>query len=179
MATEEIPNYNDVQLDEDIEPDGDMREITKHVDFLKNQKRADLQQQLGQLDEESIDLPDNYDVAGHKYDIEPDRVNPWDGRHVVNSNTLRKDNLRRILVIDSNRNWSSMPQFSNLADGNELVYTAEMQMSRGNEERGGFDRRMQRSVLKREDVDLNQSQTLNNLSNSARRGILGFLRRKK
>ena len=166
---ENIPDYKDIQIEEDE----DIDDIHQQVDQMG------IQEIPSYGSDENIELPDDYSVAGHKYDIEPDRNNPWDGRHVVNSNTLRKDNFRRILVIDSNRNWSSMPQFSNLADGNRLTYTAEMQMTRGNEERGGFDRRMQRSVLKREDVDVKQSQTLNNLNRNEKKGMLSFLRRKK
>lgn len=189
---EDIPEYNDIGVDEDeeIQPDTNMDNIAEHVDYLKQQKKQQLMAQMQQYnDEENIDLPDDPNMAAHKYDISadisPQQQKDFDesrifyGRHVVNSNTLRKDNPRHLLEQDAVEEWGSMPQFSTLADRTRKKVVAEFQMTRGNEERGGFDRKLQRSVLKREDVDIKNAQTLSNLSKTQKKGMLSFLRRKK
>ena len=115
---------------------------------------------------DNIDLPDSVEVAAHKYNIEPDiaeeqegEFNPnraFFGRHVVNSNTKRADNFRQLLAIDACFDYDLIPTRRQRATQLRQRTTAEYQMCRSNPEIGGFDRKLQRSVLKREDVDVKQ-----------------------
>lgn len=182
--SEDIPEYSDVKVEDDEDLGETLEDgldgISKHVDYLKNKKKQELQSQLNQLDDEdSIDLPETYDVAAHKYDLNADENRPFHGVHVVNSNTKRVDNFRHLQYYDLQTDYSLIPTRSHLIKRIDGRVMAEFQMCRSNPEIGGFDRRLQRSVLKREDVDVKQTQTLSNLSKPEKRGILNFLRRKK
>jgi len=140
--------------------------------------------------DDSIDVPERFDVAAHKFelsaDIPSEQKSSFDsdkafyGVHVVNSNTLRKDNLRHLIDMDLIDIYDHIPTRRHQAVNIRKGATAEFQMSRGNQEVGGFDRKLQRSVLKREDVDVRQAQSLSDLRGSNKKsssGILGFLKR--
>lgn len=179
---EDTEDYENVGFDEN-----EMDDIAEHVDYLKERKKTQLQSQMNQY-EDDIDLPESFEVAAHKYDLNPDIPNEQQPRfredrafygvHVVNSNTQRKDNFRHLNAMDLVDDYDRIPSMRHRATQIRKRITGEFQMCRSNPETGGFDRKLQRSVLKREDVDLKQAQTLSNL-NQKKSGILGFLRRNK
>ena len=130
---------------------------------------------------EDVSIPESYDVAAHKYNIEPDIApeqqhefgpnRAFFGRHVVNSNTLRKDNPRHLWTMDLCDDYDLIPTRRQRGHQLRQRTTAEFQMSRSNQELGGFDRKLQRSVIKKEDVDLKQTQTVNR-SKKKRKGLV-------
>jgi hypothetical protein len=138
---------------------------------------------------DTIDVPERFDVAAHKFelsaDIPTEQKSSFDankafyGVHVVNSNTMRKDNFRHLLDMDLIQIYDHIPTRRHQAVNIRQNNTAEFQMCRSNPEIGGFDRRLQRSVLKREDVDVKQAQSIDDLRKQKKSssGILGFLKR--
>jgi hypothetical protein len=122
-----------------------------------------------------VSIPESYEVAAHKYNIEADiapaQQHDFDpnraffGRHVVNSNTKRMDNFRHLMQMDLCDDYDMIPTRRQRSNSIRQRVTAEYQSCRSNPEIGGFDRKLQRSVIKKEDVDLRQTQTLNNTKN--------------
>lgn len=118
---------------------------------------------------DDIVTPESYDIAAHKYNIEPDISieqeslfnidRAFYGRHVVNSNTMRKDNFRHMMQMDSCDNFDRMPTYRHIATNIRKRVTGEFQMCRSNPEIGGFDRKLQRTGIRREDIDVRQKQT--------------------
>ena len=101
------------------------------------------------------------------------------GRHVVNSNTKRQDNFRHLMQFDLCDDYDLIPSRRQRCNQIRQRVTAEYQACRSNPEIGGFDRKLQRSVIKREDVDVRQSQTMNDFSKKKKRSILGIISGKK
>lgn len=138
---------------------------------------------------EDVTSPESYEVATHKYNIEPDIApeqqhdfgpnRSFFGRHVVNSNTKRSDNFRHLMQFDLCDDYNLIPSRRQRCNQIRQRVTAEYQACRSNPEIGGFDRKLQRAVIKREDVDVKQTQTLNNLDKKKRRSILGMIGGKK
>jgi len=138
---------------------------------------------IGYVGSEDIDLPESVEVAAHKYNIEPDiskdqliDFNPnraFFGRHVVNSNTKRVDNFRQLLTIDVCFDYDLIPTRRQRATQLRQRTTAEYQMCRSNPEIGGFDRKLQRAVIKREDVDVRQTIT-DGTKKKKKRGMFGI-----
>jgi len=142
-----------------------------------------------QDDGDSLDVPDRFDVAAHKFELSADipveqkivfdANKAFYGVHVVNSNTLRKDNLRHLMEMDLIETYDHIPTRRHQATNIRMKSTGEFQMTRGNQEVGGFDRKLQRSVLKREDVDVRQAQSIADTRGQQKKssGVLSFLKR--
>lgn len=139
---------------------------------------------LGDDTIDRIDIPDSIEVAAHKYNIEPDiaqaQRHDFDpnraffGRHVVNSNTKRTDNFRHLMQMDLIDDYDMIPTRRQRANQIRQRVTGEFQMARSNPEVGGFDRKLQRSVIKKEDVDVKQSQTLDNKTKVKKKKFFGM-----
>lgn len=97
------------------------------------------------------------------------------GAHVVNSNTKRLDNLRHLGELDSARMVRGIPYMRECGTDIKVRSTSEFQMCRSNPEVGGFDQKMGRTNITKEDVDLKQQQTINKMGKEKSGGILGFL----
>lgn len=174
---QDIPSYEDAEVSSSIE------EAHNFTDKILNRDQEDTMDN----GHDEIDLPDSYDIAAHKYNIEPDIAreqqhdfNPnraFFGRHVVNSNTKRIDNFRHLIQMDICDDYDMIPTRRQRANQIRQRVTAEYQACRSNPEIGGFDRKLQRSVLKREDVDVKQ--TLNSPSKKKKGGLFGLLGGKK
>lgn len=129
-----------------------------------------------------VNIPESYEVAAHKYNIEadiaPGQMHDFDpnraffGRHVVNSNTKRMDNFRHLMQMDLCDDYDLIPTRRQRSNIIRQRVTAEYQSCRSNPEIGGFDRKLQRSVIKKEDVDLRQTQNLNR-NNAKRKTLFG------
>lgn len=140
-------------------------------------------------DGEDVTIPESYEIAAHKYNIEPDIASEQQhafgpnraffGRHVVNSNTKRQDNFRHLMQFDLCDDYDLIPSRRQRCNQIRQRVTAEYQACRSNPEIGGFDRKLQRAVIKREDVEVRQTQTMNNLSKKKKRSILGIISGKK
>lgn len=143
------------------------------------------------IDTDEVTLPDTFDVAHEKWmknpNIPADQKVLFDsdwvfyGAHVPNSNTKRSDNLRHFMDMELENMYSRIPTRRDRALLIKKFTVSEFQMCRSNPEIGGFDRKMDRSVIKREDVDVKQMQTLfdaNKQPKKRRSGVLSFLSRK-
>ena len=139
------------------------------------------------LDEE-IEVPQSFDVAVHKFNLKPDislgqrhefeHNQAFFGVHVVNSNTKRTDNFRTLNAMDLCDDYDLIPTRRHRGNQIRQRVITEYQACRSNPEIGGFDRKLQRAVIKREDVDVRQvTGSMNN--GKKKTGILHFLGRKK
>ena len=167
-----MPSYDDVDMDD----------IHESIDTeLPNIPKAS--------EDEEISRPASFEFAGHQYNIEADVPNAqktqfdvnrsFFGRHVVNSNTLRKDNSRHLMQMDLCEDYDlRIPTRRHRATLIRQRVTSEYQACRSNPEIGGFDRKLQHSVIKREDIDVKQLQTMGSL-NKKKSGIMSFLSKKK
>ena len=165
-----LPDYEDVDIDEN-----NLEDVHQFTDNYVPRDQMN--------DSDDVDLPESFEVAAHKYDIEPDIAKDQQhdfgpnraffGRHVVNSNTKRVDNLRHLMQMDLCDDYDLIPTRRQHANRIRQRVTAEYQACRSNQEIGGFDRKLQRSVLKKEDVDVKQ-QTTHNLPVKKKRTFLGF-----
>jgi len=120
---------------------------------LKYHKQAEISGQL----EEEFDV----DVAFH-------------GTHVVNSNTKRIDNLRHLGELDSTNIVRHIPYLRQRGTDTKIETTSEFQMCRSNPEIGGFDQKMARTNITKEDVDMKQQQTITGKDKQKGGGILGL-----
>lgn len=194
---DEDTGYEDVQIEKDIDDAHSFIDRYKPKNVIEDDQNQiagednggdELQSDAYKLEdgdtwqEDQVETPESFEIAAHKYNIEPDIApdqqhdfspnRAFYGRHVVNSNTRRSDNFRVLMFLDAVNDYDAMP--SHRQRGNQIrqLVTSELQLSRGNPEVGGFDRKLQRSVIKREDVDLKQTQTMNGPSRK-RKSMLG------
>jgi hypothetical protein len=140
-------------------------------------------------DEDQPIQPEELNVALIKYqigaEISKQQEKSFDinkayyGRHVVNSNTKRMDNLRQLDAQDLTNQLNRIAVLRHLAVLIRMRVTSEFQMCRSNPEIGGFDRKMQYTNIKREMVDVKQEQTMLSKNVKKTGGILGFLGKKK
>lgn len=172
--------YRKLEKIEDLDKDCPDSEMEKPVLYYPSRDEND----------DNILLPESYDVAAHKYNIEADipmdqkheldTMRGFYGRHVVNSNTERKDNIRHLMQEDVCYGYDN---FIPTRRGRSTYFkgrvTSEFQMCRSNQEIGGFDRKLQRSVLKREDVDVKQVQDLTEHKQPVKRRFLGLFGKKE
>ena len=102
------------------------------------------------------------------------------GAHVVNSNTKRMDNIRHLGEFDSARMARDIPYLREYATDIKIRATSEYQMCRSNPEVGGFDRKMQYTNIRRDSVDVNQKQSIQQGKTAKKNGgILSWLSPKK
>lgn len=100
------------------------------------------------------------------------------GRHVALSNTLRKDNIRHLMALDLQYIYDDIPILSHMGTLIRIRETSEFQMARSNPEAGGFEAKLGVTLIKREDVDVKQAQSLiNENGKKKKKGLLNFLRK--
>jgi hypothetical protein len=168
---------------DDNDPQEVLREIHDHMNQLKKER--------GNQDEDpdKPEMPEEIGTSVLKYhksaEISGKLEDQFDsnvsffGSHVVNSNTKRIDNLRHLGELDSARMVRDIPYMRESGTDIKVRSTSEFQMCRSNPEVGGFDQKMSRTNITKEDVDLKQQQTMNNSHKEKTGGILGFLRPKQ
>jgi hypothetical protein len=159
-----------------------LQDVREHMAELKNRQKTE-----GRTDEDpdKPDMPEEIGAAVLKYhksaEVAGTLIDTFEtnvafyGSHVVNSNTKRLDNLRHLGELDSARMARSIPYIRKCGTDIKVRSTSEFQMCRSNPEIGGFDQKMGRTNITKEDVDLKQQQTINKTGKEKGGGILGFL----
>lgn len=101
------------------------------------------------------------------------------GRHVALSNTLRKDNKRHLNAIDLQFIYDDIPVLRHRGNQIRVRETSEYQMCRSNQRFGGFEAELGATIIRRENVDVKQAQSLTRGQGNGQRhgGILNFLKR--
>jgi len=100
------------------------------------------------------------------------------GRHVALSNTPRSDNPRHLNWIDLQFMYDDEPMLAQHGNMIRVRETSEFQMTRGNPEVGGFEAKIGSTIIKRENVDVKQSQSLSqDISRPKKKSILAFWRK--
>lgn len=174
MKKTDVPDYDDSIMKDSLE------DIEKEVEIIRG-KSDD-----GYMDEEELPKPpEQAAMVLAKYRTEPDipvhQADSFDeyrgsyGRHVALSNTRRSDNLRHLDALDLMYIYDSMPTMRHRADKIRIRETGEFQMCRSNEEIGGFEAKIGITNIRRENVDLVQTQ---NLPGVRKRSFLGRLFRR-
>jgi hypothetical protein len=160
---------------------GVLQDIRDHMaELRKNQRESHESDDYS----DRPDLPENIGAGVLKYhksaEVAGTLEHQFDsniafyGSHVVNSNTKRLDNLRHLGELDSARIVRGIPYLRECGTDIKVRSTSEYQMCRSNPEVGGFDQKMGRTNITKEDVDLRQQQTVNKVGKE-KGGILGFL----
>lgn len=176
MVDESSPNYEEVAIEE----------IEQEIDGLE------AEQQMPPLDlgrdEDEPSPPEQVGTVLTKYRVEPSIPNaqkenfePYKGsygRHVALSNTKRMDNIRHLDAIDLINIYDRIPNMRHRATMIRIRETSEFQMCRSNPEIGGFEAKIPATTIRREDVDVRQTQTMGTVGKK-KKGMLSFLRRKK
>ena len=187
MAEEETPDYEDINMDENKKDD-----IVNIEDFVDNELdsvpgrgvddfRRDWQEDPSTNQESIESVNARYRTEA---DVPADQRESFDayrgayGRHAALSNTKHGDNLRHLMAIDNQSIWEVIAPHAQRATMSRIRETSELQLGRGNEERGGFEAKLSATSIRREDVDVKQSQSLiRDNGGKKKKGILGFLRR--
>lgn len=180
----DIPQYKDITIDNELEDIHNKIDnnniISKHISFNDNNyERTD----------EPI-TPESLNTVLTKYRVEAEipisqlkdfEINrAFHGRHVALSNTKRIDNLRHLDAQDLCNIYNRIPTLRHRATMVRMRETAEFQMCRSNPEIGGFEAKIGVTNIRREDVDVKQSQSMfSNNSKRKRSSILGFLKHKE
>lgn len=101
------------------------------------------------------------------------------GRHVALSNTKRIDNMRHLNALDLQYIYDRIPTLRHRGNEIRVRETSEYQMCRSNQEIGGFEAKLGVTNIKREDVDVKQSQSLfkGEDGKKKKKSMLSFLRR--
>lgn len=165
-----------------------INKIESEIDNLENgQEITQIEYPRDEEDEPAV--PEQVGTVLTKYRVEPsipkaqrDNFEPYQGsfgRHVALSNTKRMDNIRHLDAIDLINIYDRIPIMRHRATMIRIRETSEFQMCRSNPEIGGFEAKIPSTVIKREDVDVRQTQTMNPAVKKKKGGMLGFLRRKK
>lgn len=197
--------YEDIQLKSENEQDT-INRIHNEIDLITTMNTSSLEhydeveipyeEVIDKLSDEqdrydeSIQVPDRFEISHEKWRKNPDisdeqRVlfdanRSFFGSHVPNSNTKRGDNLRHLMDMELTEMYNRIPTRRHRGTFIKQMTVSEFQMCRSNPEIGGFDRKMDRSILKREDVDVRQLQTLQEGNNNKKRSsMLKFLGSKK
>lgn len=167
--------------DEEVDDSQDvLRDVHEHMEVLKQQRKN-----TGETDPDAPVLPEDVGASVLKYhksaEVSGSLGDKFDtnvayfGSHVVNSNTKRIDNLRHLGELDSTNIVRHIPYLRQRGTDTKIRSTSEFQMCRSNAEIGGFDQKMGRTNITKEDVDLKQQQTINKGGREKSGGILGFL----
>ena len=178
MVEEETPEYEDTNMDDLEKAHGvvdAMDDYTPKHDFVPSEE--DEPTQL-----ESIGtVYTKYRVEAEIPNSQKDNFDPYRGaygRHVALSNTRRQDNLRHLTALDLQYMYDRIPIMRHRATEIRIRETGEFQMCRSNPETGGFEAKIGVTSIRREDVDVKQSQSLiKELGQKKKKGILGFLKR--
>lgn len=176
------PEGERIAVSEEEENDSQdvLRDVHEHMAQLKQQRRNN-----GDDDPDIPVMPEDVGTSVLKYHksaevsgtlgIKFDPNVAYFGSHVVNSNTKRIDNLRHLGELDSTNIVRHIPYLRQRGTDTKIRSTSEFQMCRSNAEIGGFDQKMGRTSITKEDVDLRQQQTVNKGGEKKSGGILGFL----
>ena len=169
--------------DEEQDTTDVLQDIRNHMEELRSRQKQ--RQDTGDEDPDKPDMPEEIGAAVLKYhksaEVAGTLIDTFEtnvafyGSHVVNSNTKRLDNLRHLGELDSARMARSIPYIRKCGTDIKVRSTSEFQMCRSNPEIGGFDQKMGRTNITKEDVDLKQQQTINKTGKEKSGGILGFL----
>ena len=163
--------------------DSEQEQTDTMIDDIR--RRIDVMNQESDR-ENHPDMPEELNTSLLKYQISPeisryqekyfDINKAFIGRHVVNSNTKRLDNLRHLDAQDLCNIYKNIPMMRHRAVQIRVRETSEFQMCRSNPEIGGFDRKMQYTSIKRDLVDVKQEQI-----SAAKKsgGLLGWIRGNK
>jgi len=168
------------------EPDSfdKLEEIHQEIDDTFGRKETT----IGEGDEE-YQLPDQSGTIYTRYRTEADipktQIDSFEqyrgsfGRHVALSNTLRKDNLRHLNAVDLQFIYDDIPVLRHRGTQIRIRETSEFQMCRSNQRFGGFEAELGATIIRRENVDVKQAQSLTKGNNGTakRGGILNFLKR--
>ncbi len=133
---------------------------------------SDLDNSLLELDED-IDLPDIAQSVIYKYQVEADvpkshrpsldSYRSFYGRHVSLGNTKRLDNPRFLDAFDLATILDECPTLRHRATNLKGRITSELQLCRSNPPVGGFERRMEATVIKQQDIDVRDGRMQNNM----------------
>jgi len=131
-------------------------------------------------DDDEIEYPSR--LSDTKYEVEAQvpkeqeenlsPYTPFFGRHVALGNTQRMDNIRHLDAYDSVSILDRCPTLRHLATELRGREISEFQMCRSNPEIGGFERKMRGSVIKRQDIKLQETKR------PKKRGMFDFLKGK-
>jgi hypothetical protein len=172
------PGFDDPGLPQDVQ---------EHMEELRQERQK--QDNLVDTDTDREDRPEETGATVLKYhkgaeisgklEAQFDPNVAFFGSHVVNSNTKRLDNLRHLGELDSTRIVRDIPYLREMGTDIKIESTSEFQMCRSNPEIGGFDQKMGRTNITKEDVELRQQQTIHKTGKDRGGGILGIFSRKK
>ena len=190
IVPEDIPDYDEIGNIEDVttEPTENLDEIHQQIDqipTLSHQKQLFPRPELEENDEPI--LPEQMGTVLTKYRVEAEvpkaqrkdfEINrSFHGRHVALSNTRRMDNLRHLDAQDLCNIFDRIPTMRHQATLIRMRETAEFQMCRSNPEIGGFEAKIGLTNIRREDVDVRQSQSLfNGNKKKEKKSLFGFLK---
>ena len=171
--------YEDITIAENIE------DIHSRIDSFRPSIIQNNGSDDGIIYDDEIDQPERFEVSHEKWVKNPDiprsQLSRFDknrsffGSHVANSNTRRSDNVHHMMNQEASEMWDRIPTRRHRANFIRQKTLSELQLCRSNPETGGFERKMDRSVLKREDVDVKQLQTLSDGVKKRKSSMLGFL----
>lgn len=192
---DDLPRYDNVKID-------DMEEIHSSIDTLKPVIPLQVVEE-DEVSENAAPFPDYDYNNGHddepitpealgtvlaKYRVEAEVSQSqrktfegnkaFFGRHVALSNTKRIDNLRHLDAQDLCNIYDRIPTMRHRSTQVRMRETSEFQMCRSNPEIGGFEAKIGVTNIRREDVDVHQSQELRNTSRPRKRGFFGLGKKK-
>ena len=181
MAKETIPSYDDVDVDKES-----IEEIEDHIDSGFTERRYT----GGNGEDDGISTPEALGTVLTKYRVQAeipyqqkkdfDINKAFHGRHVALSNTRRMDNIRHLDAQDLCNIYERIPTMRHRATKIRMRETGEFQMCRSNPEVGGFEAKIAATSIRKEDVDVRQTQNLaSNSSKKKKNSFLSFLGKNK
>lgn len=187
---EQIPDYDEIGNIEGVEPEQpkDIEEIHQQIDQIPTlSHQRQLQPRTETMEDDEPILPEQMGTVLTKYRVEAEvpkaqrkdfEINrSFHGRHVALSNTRRMDNLRHLDAQDLCNIFDRIPTMRHQATLIRMRETAEFQMCRSNPEIGGFEAKIGVTNIRREDVDVRQSQSLfNGNKKKEKKSLFGFLK---
>lgn len=164
-----VPDYDDIGNIENISSSDDIMDKTHNgIDNLPIGHQLKPVYETNEHDEPII--PEQLGTVLTKYRVEAEVPNAqkkdfevnrsFHGRHVALSNTRRIDNIRHLDAQDLCNIFDRIPTMRHLATLIRMRETAEFQMCRSNPEIGGFEAKIGVTNIRREDVDVRQTQSL-------------------
>jgi len=181
---------NELELAERIDlrklSEVERRDLSEYIDQLKAERDAIESGDLDYSDEVAYDkeqgassLPaDSPSAVLYRVQTEADiprqqkkqlnSVRQLFGLHVPLSNTMRKDNLRHINTYNLAEDYMRIPKLRHMGVERMGATTTELQLARSNEEVGGFERKAQISMIKRESMNVSEARPVKKPSLSER-----------
>jgi len=138
--------------------------IPEYEEVEYDKEKDEYNYNSGYDDEENIELPDAAQSVMYKYQVEADvptvqkqnlePYRPFYGRHVSLGNTKRLDNIRFLDAYDLATILDECPTLRHRATSLKGRILAELQLCRSNPPVGGFERRMEATIIKQQDIDV-------------------------